>query len=310
MSDKLLFVPFAYDASKNTSANISKSTAFETYCKNLCVSLVSLKRENPNCDVALVTNCTIPFEYENILKNNTIHIYNEPFNEFIYPDNFTWSLAFYKLCALNAMTKHDNYTYYCYVDADVIANLPLDSVWEECNQHIMLYDINHGLNVSHYNRFIDEVFVFTGEKRYITHYGGEFFAGNKIDALEFVETCKTIYNKTIRENITFNTGDEFIVSIAADQLKHKVKNAGAYIFRFWTGVFRLVSTCYKFNSVLILHLPSEKQQGIARIFDKYIVKGKYPSKKQIYRICHLEHPSYSLFVKRKIRLLLKPLTRK
>ena len=48
-------------------------------------------------------------------------------------------------------------------------------------------------------------------------------------------------------------GDEFILNLTVNEMKEIIKNAGAYICRFWTGLdFWLVSTCYEYNKVLIL----------------------------------------------------------
>lgn len=303
MSSKLIFIPFAYSTGKATGANVAKENSFEIYCKNFCTALVSIKKENPDCDVALVTNCAIPQRYEHILSHREILVYHEDYNSFLFPDSFKWSLAFYKLCALKSVLQYSQYSHYCYMDADVIANGPMDFVWEECVDHIMLYDINHGLGVRDYRLFLRQVEGFTKERRCITHYGGEFFAATRENAIEFIRECEKIYDKLITERYSFECGDEFILSLAADRLKHKVKNAGAYIFRFWTGTFRLVSTCYEYNAVSVLHLPSEKQSGIINIFEKYIARGKYPSKKRIYKLCHLRHQSVVSSLKAAVKRL-------
>ena len=93
----------------------------------------------------------------------------------------------------------------------------------------------------------------------------------------------------IEKDFTTTKGDEFILSLAASQMKDRIKNAGAYIFRFWTASFRLVSTCYAFNPVTVLHLPSEKEQGMLTLYDKFIRKNKIPTKKTVWRICHLKN---------------------
>ena len=71
----------------------------------------------------------------------------------------------------------------------------------------------------------------------------------------------------------------------------KLCNAGAYIYRFWTGSFRLISTCYKYNPVTILHVPAEKEYGMLKLYNKYISKGKIPTKKNVYRLLHLNRRS-------------------
>jgi len=298
-STKLIFISYAYCPEKATGLNMQKyRDSFNLYCKNFCVGLVTLKRDNPECSVALVTNIDIPDEYAEILKQNNVLIYKEEYNSFKFPDNHKWSGAFYKLNALKAMIENYNYEYYCYMDTDVICNKSLDAVWKEADENILLYDINHGLNVRDYNLFLDEVNRFIGENTYTTHYGGEFFAANVKNAKLFIDEAQKIYNEIINRNYEFSSGDEFIISLTARSLKELIKNAGAYIFRFWTDRdFRLVSTCYKYNAVSLLHLPSEKNRGIVKIFNKYIKKNKIPSKRKIYKICHLNTIGYSAIIK-------------
>ena len=304
-SKKLVFIPYAYDAEKETGINMIKfSDAFDIYCKNFCVALISLKLENPDDDVALVTNVDIPHKYTSILKQSNILIYKEAYDNFVFPDKYKWSLAFYKLCALKKMVEKYDYDYYCYVDTDIIANRPLDDVWKECEEHIMLYDINHGLNVKDYSNFLEESNHFLGKTTYTTHYGGEFFASNRKNAKIFIDECQHIYNEIIKRDFVTSCGDEFILSLAARDLNTLIKNAGAYIFRFWTGSFRLVSTSYKYNPVSILHLPSEKTDGIIKAFDKFVKKNKFPPKNKIYKMCHIRKIKLTVRIKSFIKRIL------
>ena len=98
----LFFVPFAFDKNKKTGVNVGKNS-LSIYLKNLCVSLISAKKTTPNIDVALVSNIEIPTEYEKLLLENDVLIFIEPFDSFVFPDDYLWSLAFYKLCALEKM---------------------------------------------------------------------------------------------------------------------------------------------------------------------------------------------------------------
>lgn len=91
-------------------------------------------------------------------------------------------------------------------------------------------------------------------------------------------------------------GDEFITSVAAARLREYVKNAGAYIFRYWTGSFRLICNNYKTDDIAVLHLPAEKEQGILKLYDRYISRGIVPSKKKVWQIVHLNHRSLRVVV--------------
>ena len=100
-------------------------------------------------------------------------------------------------------------------------------------------------------------------------------------------------------------GDEFIVSVAAEEMRSNVKNAGAYVFRFWTGIFRLVSTCYDANEVVVLHVPDEKENGMISLFDKYISKNKSINKKKVHKILHLKKRSVRVSIRLIKQKLLK-----
>ena len=295
----LFFVPFAFDENKMTGVNV-KGNAANVYLKNLCVSLISAKKATPNIDVALVSNINIPKEQEKLLLDNNILIFIEPFDSFVFDDNYLWCLAFYKLCALEKMVTKYDYDNYIYTDADVFVQKSLDKVFLELKDNILLYDINHGLFVRDYQIILDE-FKSYGIDSYITHYGGEFFGASRKNASMFVSQCKSVFDEMIQKNISTTKGDEFITSIAASKMRNIIKNAGAYIYRFWTGSFYLISTCFKFNEIAILHLPSEKEKGMLKLYDYFIKKHSFPSKEKIYKICHLNHQPIKFKIKNLLR---------
>ncbi|MEE1032108.1 MAG: hypothetical protein U0L12_08215 [Ruminococcus sp.] len=300
----LFFVPFAFDNSKMTGINISHN-AFTTYLQNLTVSLISAKRATPNIDVALVSNMAIPKEYEQLLSENGILIFIEPFDSFVFDNNYLWCLAFYKLCALEKVVFNYDYDNYIYTDADVFVQKSLDKVFLELRDNILLYDINHSLFIKDYTIIVDEFNKF-GINSYITHYGGEFFGASRENAIKFVTQCKIIYNKMLSEKFITTKGDEFILSIAAYKMKDIIKNAGGYIYRFWTGSFYLVSTCYKYNEVAILHLPDQKQKGMIKIYNTLVKTNRFPTKEKIYRICGLKRQP----IKSRVKNIIKTLTHK
>lgn len=283
---KLFFVPFAFGQKQATGMNVKKDP-LNTYLKNICVALISAKQSTPEMDVALVCNIDVPDLYRKLLLDNNVLIFKEPFDSFVFSDDYPWCLAYYKLCALEKVLKYE-YDFYLYTDADVYVQSSLENVFEELKDNILLYDINHGLGVRDY-RIIDREFRQFGVKQYITHFGGEFFGASASNAQRFIEHCKAIYEKMQAENFVTTKGDEFILSVAASEMRDTVKNAGAYISRFWTGLFYLVSSCYRFNEVAILHMPREKNVGILKLFDIFVKKGRFPKKQKVHRICHLTH---------------------
>lgn len=246
-------------------------------------------------DVALVTNMEVPTSYKNVLEQAGVKVVRCEFDHFNFDGKYTWSLAFYKLCALKYASEKLDYDNYAFMDSDVYVQTDFSDIWKECQQKIMLYDICHGLQVDDYQIFLKEVSDFTGKESLgVTHYGGEFFAANKENAKLFVAECMTIYQDIMEKHFQTSCGDEFITSLAAARMDGKVRNAGAYVYRYWTRRFHLMSTNYEYNPVAVLHVPQEKDFGMLRIFDKYIVHGKLPSQKKVWSLLHLSHADWKI----------------
>ena len=294
----LIFIPFAFKTGVKTGANIhKKENGVDIYCKNLCVSLVSAKRQNPNDDVALVTNLDIPKDYEAILSKNNIMTIKIPFDEFVFDKDYKWGLAFYKLCALSHIVREYDYDNYAYMDADTYVQRSFENIWKECEYSILMYDINYGLHIKDYGRICAQLKDFDEKLTYPTQYGGEFFAANRKSATQFSEECMRVYKQMIERKFVTTMGDEFIATVAANNMKKDMKNAGAYIFRFWTGSFRYISTCYEQNAIAILHVPDEKEGGMVKLYDKYIRKGKTVKREKVHKILHLKHRKTKTFIK-------------
>ena len=289
---KIIIFPFAYIKDNNSGVNIKSEKALETYLKNLCVSAISARVHNSSdIDVAVVSNFDIPSKYRKILETFKILFYFEKFDTFVFPKNYLWNLAFYKLDIMYKFSHNYDYDYFIYLDIDVFVQDSLDNIFEEAKTNILLYDINHGLQVEDYRILIDECERYFKEKRMITHYGGEFFASSKEKASIFSEKCLEVFNEMILKNIQTTKGDEFIISIAADSLKKIIKNSGAYVYRYWTGNFRLVSTNYANNHVSILHCPAEKEDGFLKLFKIYS-KNKMITNKKAFRYLHITHKNF------------------
>lgn len=302
----ILFIPYAEDSHMETGVNISGvANRQEMYLKNCSVALLSAKLNNPDIDVALVTNIELPQKYKDYFEKNNILVFVESFSEFVFPDDYRWGLASYKLCALYKISRKYEYENFAYLDSDVYVQGDISPIWKECEHNIMMYDINHGLQTRDYLEIVDEFDSFLHEEKLITHYGGEFFAAKREKAISFSDECLKVFNQIIEEKFITNKGDEFIISIVADRFRGEIKNAGAYIYRYWTGEFFLTSTNFKFNPVPIMHLPAEKTTGMIKIYKKYICYGKLPKKERVWRICHLKKPSIKVRIKSKLKEILK-----
>ena len=301
-------IPYAYIKDFSTGVNVgANNKVVDVYMKNCCVASISARKHcGENTDVAVVTNIDFPASYRDLLMQNGVQIITFPFDEFCFNSEYNWSLAFYKLCALSKAVNNLKYDYYAYLDTDVYVQASFDNIWNECNYNIQMYDINHGLGNANYYRVLNELKEFDKSLRGgVTHYGGEFYAGNVENTKLFIRECTKVYEQMLSRNFNTSQGDEFISSIVAYRLKDRVKNAGAYVYRYWTGTFRLVSTNYKYNPVIVLHCPAEKNTGIITIFDKYICKGKMPSNSVVHRLLHLTKPSFLTIAKKVAKKILK-----
>lgn len=297
MKKKLIFCAYAYDDTMKSGENVKEiENKQELYLKNAVVALVSAKTYNPDCEVAIVSNISIPKKYIDLLDSFNILVFYEPFNEYRFDSNFSWGLAFYKLCALKKMLSR-NYSDYLLLDTDTYTQSSLNDMWSETKDNILLYDINHRASNLDCITFNNELSSMGIKKKNITNYGGEFIAGSRELLEKFIYECDDIFKQMKKMNVITKMGDEFVIRIAADRLKLIIKNGGGYIFRFWTGSFYLVSTCYKFNQVSILHVPREKKHGMLNIFNYLNKNGKLPSNNKIYKMLSLNKPTILIRLK-------------
>ena len=295
---RIICIPFAHEALLNSGVNLSKGAdRLQLYLKNAAVALCSAKKYNPDCSVVFATNMQasqIPEDIQRIFAHFGVEIAHIPFDRYRFDEGYKWALAFYKLCVLSHLVEEDWDTI-AYMDTDVYVQNAFDAVWEECSENILLYDVTHGLNTKEYLAINAEFTSFQGKNTYPTHYGGEFFAASKENAMAFEAAARKIYQKMQEEAFVTEKGDEFIVSLAAGTMRGSVKNASPYIHRFWTGArFRLTSTIYKYNPVIVCHMPAEKEKGIVAIYDRYIRKGRIPANEKVWKVCRLTvQPFYS-----------------
>lgn len=155
----------------------------------------------------------------------------------------------------------------------------------------MMLDISHGLSDNNYQAMLHDYELLVGKRKLITHFGGEFFASNRDNALLFLTKENAVFDAMIEKNLRTSAGDEFILSCVADELNGYIKNASAYVARLWTGIYRVITTSYRYEDMIVLHCPAEKNSGIITLFDNYMNKGIIPSASKIHRLLHLNKRS-------------------
>lgn len=260
-----------------------------------CVS--ARKNCGDDTDVAFVTNIELPAEYAEVLETAGVKVMRYEFDRFSFDGKYTWSLAFYKLCALSHAVELDEYEAFAYLDSDVYVQGDFADIWKECEAKVLMYDICHGLQVEDYRRFMKEATAFIGKDALgVTHYGGEFFAANKENAKAFVAACEKVYDEMCQKEFQTSCGDEFIISMAAAQSRLPVRNAGAYVYRYWTRSFHLTSTNYEYNPVVVLHVPQEKEYGMVAMYNRYVRKGVIPSRYKAWSMLHISQADWKVSV--------------
>lgn len=278
----LIMNAFAIKENYATSMQLGGSAdaaVLDIYMKNIFVSLKSAKTHNPQDDVLLVTNLPLPEQYQTLFGANGIGVKVIPFDTFVMPKEFVWSLAFFKLCALDYIIQHEQYERIVLLDADTVTMHPYTDMWKEAEHGVLLFEVGH--SYSHPDRrAITEAYrrLYHDEHGSIVHIGGEYICGRREYLAEFMKVCRQIYEDMKADGFSIfdHAGDEFIISVAAYKITNVI-NAAPYIFRYWTEEFYLVSTNTTANPVCIWHLPSEKETGMLRLYRYYEAHQCFPA---------------------------------
>lgn len=288
----LIFTPFATLEGYREGSN--KNVGREVFYRCIVVSLVSAKRLNPDCDVALVTNVPVPEPYGSQLEREGILIKACPFDRFRFEAELDWSLAYYKLCALEDLLKTTHYDNYLMMDSDTVTQRKLDDVWLEAQEAVLLYQVPHAasqpmtVRISH---TYDELWP-EGAPHTLTHFGGEFVAGSAERLRRFIELCDEVFRKMQATGVRSTDGDEAILDAAAYRSAaagRPIRSANAYVFRYWLGRnFYYVSTNYCCDPVCVLHLPGKaKRRQFTVLYNIFTRTGQIPGRQTLWDICCL-----------------------
>lgn len=297
MKKSLIIGAFAFDENMRSGENVARvKDKFSLYLKNAAVSLISAAQTNPNSQVAFFVNAELPEKYLSLFAAHGVEIIYRPFDRFRFSGSYTWGLAFYKLCALSYALEL-GYERYLLIDIDTYTQSSLADLWEDAERHVLLLDINYRLANEERQGFLKESRVFFSTDEKLTCYGGEFIAGNSLQLQEFIDCCMRVYNAMVEKNFPTKYGDEFIIRHAAAEMPERIKNASGYVFRFWTGSFYVVSTCYSANAVSVLHVPAEKKYGMLHLYHCLTKNGHFPNNKRVHRMLHLKRPPIRAYIK-------------
>ena len=258
------------------------------------VALASARACNPGCRVALVTNAPVPEPYAGQLAAAGVEVLRCPFDSFRFPADLPWSLAFYKLCALRWVLAHTGCDRCLMLDADTYTQRPLDDLWREADQAVLLYQVEHPASqpmAAAISRRADALDP-AGAPHCLTHYGGELVAGRADRLRAFADRCAAVYGEMTAAGVLPEEGDEAILAIAAWRSAlagEPVRSANAYLARYWLGArFYFVSTGYCLTPLCVLHLPGQaKNRQLLLLYRYYTRRGHFPPDRTVWRWCGL-----------------------
>lgn len=280
---------FAFQEGYQTSLQLGGKADEEmlvVYMKNIFVSLKSAKLHNPQDAVLLVTNQEVPAQFAALFAQHDIQTMVVPFDRFVMPKKYVWALAYFKLCALSYVLERTDYEKILLMDADTVTTASYEQMWQEADYELMLYPVGHSFH--HKDRVVirkDYQRLYPDERKNLVHYGGEYICGSRQQVGLFVKNLEAVYNEMKRQDfpVAENAGDETVLSIAAAHMP-RITEASAYLARYWTEAFYLVSTNTTANPVVIWHIPNEKKTGFVTLYHYYERYGAFPSVEKLRKI--------------------------
>ena len=234
----LIFTAFATLEGYREGSNANLGS--EVFYRCIVVSLVSAKQKNQNCDAALVTNTAVPEPYAAQLSQAGIRVIACPFDNYRFEADLDWSLAYYKLCAMQYLLETEHYENYLMLDSDTFTQRGYQDIWREAAEAVLLYQVPHAASqpmTARISHTYDELWP-EGAPHVLTHFGGEFVAGSTARLRDFMAECRNVFDRMQQTGVRSQDGDEAILDAAAyrSQLAGKpVRAANAYVFRYWLG---------------------------------------------------------------------------
>ncbi len=190
------------------AANLGRTV----YDRCTVVALCSAKAQNPACTVALLTNAPVPEPFRSQLTQGGVEIWDCPFTTYRVPADTNWALAYYKLCAMAWVLENRDFARAAMLDLDTFTQRPLDDLWRECDEAVLLYQVPHAASqtmTAAISRCFDAVEP-DGAPHALTHFGGELVAGSRARLTDFMSLCRDYFKELQAKGITPREGDEAV----------------------------------------------------------------------------------------------------
>ena len=191
----LIFTAFATLEGYREGSNANLGS--EVFYRCIVVSLVSAKQKNQNCDAALVTNTAVPEPYAAQLSQAGIRVIACPFDNYRFEADLDWSLAYYKLCAMQYLLETEHYENYLMLDSDTFTQRGYQDIWREAAEAVLLYQVPHAASqpmTARISHTYDELWP-EGAPHVLTHFGGEFVAGSTARLQDFMAECRNVFDR-------------------------------------------------------------------------------------------------------------------
>lgn len=289
-------------------SNVEQVKDIYLRCSFICL-LSAIK--NGGADRAIfVTDTPLDEQWASVFRNENIEvIIAESTDRFVVDSQAEWNITQYKYEAMcRVCSKLDPTDNLLFLDSDTITVESLADIYTEiADGSLMLYDTRHSYSHPARKRIRENCMLLFGEGNPV-HWGGEFIAGNVKKVMEFLSECCDIAARMKDTQGLQNVADEHVTSIAITRLTGiKIRNASAYIYRFWTGDPYIVSTNYYFDRVVIWHLPAEKASGFKEVYQYYKKHAVLPNVDFIAKVSRMPtiHAPLSLRIRRRLKKLKK-----
>ena len=270
----------------------SPDAAVELYIKNslVCFSSLRINGGLKEMKLLLFINWDMSAEWRAAFEKEGVELIYLPFGKYAIGSSFAWGIVQYRYDVMEYLSEHlDDMDRILMLDTDIYCAGSLRPLFEEMDDRLLLYDVQHSCDNPERKVILDNLEKIYGERRYFTHWGGEF-TGCRVKTLRrLFEGCRKVMVDSAKVSDLVNFNDEHITSAAADRDEElKAAPANAYVCRFWTiRNFYLSGTNYRFNRVVLWHMPAEKKRTMLWLYDHYIKNGSYPSDEKIARIMGL-----------------------
>lgn len=259
----------------------------DIYLKNSFVCLKSVKLNNPDVHCMLVVDYDLSSHWHNQFEQNDIEIVKVEFGGFQISDQFDWGIVQYRYDVMQylcqRMTDTDNVIM---LDTDVVCVGSLNDIFEEITYRVCLFDVQHAKSLKDRNNILNNYLKIYPDETHceLIHYGGEFIGANGYYLKKIFVASKEVMAESNSVDNLVNFNDEHITSMAIykNWSTIPVNNANAYIYRYWTNPdMFLISTNYKYNPVVLWHLPFEKDKGFLYLYKFLTQNNKLPDREKM-----------------------------